>query len=112
MAARFAAEREVLHAIGGRLPVTIPSPVAHDDHVCLRTKVIGASGFAHHQRAMTDPAVAATFAIELGSSFAAVHTVLSAAERARRASAHGAQSARRARGRSARSTTPADRAIR
>ena len=75
---QLALERRVLSALADRLPVAIPVPVAHEGRACLRTKVIGQSGLEHHGRVMTDPRIAAAFAVELGRLFAAVHTALGA----------------------------------
>jgi len=74
----FAIERMVLQALVGRLPVSIPSSVAHRDRVCVRTRLSGRSGLEHHRRAMSDRAVGEAWARQFGMLFAAVHTALAA----------------------------------
>jgi len=79
-AARLRLEDFVLRTLQGRLPVAIPQPLLASDGMSLRTRVSGRSGLEFHRAAMSDPALGAAYAVELGTLAAAIHRALSASE--------------------------------
>jgi aminoglycoside phosphotransferase (APT) family kinase protein len=79
-AARLRLEDFVLRTLQGRLPVAIPQPLLVSEGMSLRTRVSGRSGRELHRAAMTDPALGAAYAVDLGTLAAAIHRALSASE--------------------------------
>jgi aminoglycoside phosphotransferase (APT) family kinase protein len=79
-AARLRLEDFVLRTLQGRLPVAIPQPLLASEGMNLRTRVSGRSGLEFHRTAMSDPALGAAYAVELGTLAAAIHRALSASE--------------------------------
>jgi hypothetical protein len=77
---RLGLERQLLRVLQTRVPVGLPVPLVDHPRGCLRLKVQGRSGFAHHRRAMTEPAVATEYAGELARVMAAFHTAIGSDE--------------------------------
>ena len=78
--ARLRLEDIVLQTLQDRLPVAIPRPILAGERMCLRTRVSGRSGLEFHRVAMSDPALGAAYAVEIGTLAAAIHRALSASE--------------------------------
>ncbi len=75
-ARRLRLERQILTTLRLRVPVALPTPLVEHETACLRRKVQGRAGLEHHRVAMSDAAVARSYARELARVMAAFHTAV------------------------------------